>query len=849
MTKQKKSIKDSKPQSNSFFAKFNLNELIPQKHHPWVVLIVILILFLIFLSPLYFGNKTFQSGDIVVIESMKPYLEKVRDGYTLWNPFIFAGMPAYALAVGFKWFNLIWLSLEMLHKVFMLPFSNDYALWSLYLIILAYTSFTFFYNRTKNTLLSLFVGISTAFSTGIIVFLYIGHVTKLTSLAFYPLIFLLLFNFHKQIKIRDFFLLIIVLNMFLLGWHVQIIFYTLFAVAIYFLYFFFYSLKKKDAPLRKQILKSAIVFFFSSIIAVAIQSDNLTQVYEYTPYSTRGTQGILEKETSKTEKSESDYYNYHTEWSFSPEEVLTFIVPSYYGFGNSKYKGPLTNNQEVEVNTYFGQMRFVDVAMYMGVLVFFLGLYAMISLRKDPFVQFLSILTVISLLISFGRNFPILFDLMFYYFPYFDKFRVPSMILVLVQMSMPVLAGLGLMKLISLREEKNEKIKIIIRNFAFALSGIFIFIILLNSPISKWFVGRVNDYASSIQQSNPQLAQQYQVLADYTAQMFTTDLTLAFLFIAIGLWSIYLYINRKLSADMIVGVFILLTVVDLWRIDSRGAKYIDNPDIKSLFTKPDYISFIEKQNEKEPFRIFNIKQDGSLGSFNNNANFHAYFLIEDFYGYSGIKPRAYQDYMDVVGPINPSLWNMLNVKYIIANQPIGLPGLIPVYNSGNTVVMLNENYSPRMFFINKIENMSALEYLNKIKTGELNPAEVAIIEDDNLKIDKVDSTASIRITKYDEALIEAEVIASGNNFVFIGNTYHPGWKAFIDDQKTEVHRTNHGYLGVVVPKGKHTLIIKYAPDSFFIAKYSALILSSLMILGLFITIALELYKKSRIGKN
>lgn len=845
MTKQKKNIRDTKPQSDSFLARFNINDIIPQKHHPWVVLIIILILFLIFLSPLYFGNKTFQSGDIIVIESMKSYLEKDRDGYTLWNPFIFAGMPAYAITTGFKWFNLIWLSLELVHKIFMLPFSNEYALWSLYLIILGYASFTFFNSRTQNTLLSLFVGISTSFSTGIVVFLYIGHVTKLTSLAFYPLIFLLLYNFQKQIRIRDFFLLIILLNMFLLGWHVQVIFYTMFAVGIYFLYFFFYSIKKKDTRLRTQILKSALVFFIATAIAVAIQSDNLTQVYEYTPYSTRGTESIIERDMPKTEKSESDYYNYHTEWSFSPGEVLTFLVPSYYGFGNSKYKGPLTNNQEVEVNTYFGQMRFVDVAMYMGVLVFLLGLYAMIALRKDPFVQFLTILTLISLLISFGRNFPVLFDLMFYYFPYFDKFRVPSMILVLVQMSMPVLAGLGLMKLISLRSEKNEKIKIVIRNLSLVLSGIFVLIILLNNPISKWFTKRVTDYANSIQQSNPQLAQQYQVLADYTAQMFTTDLTFAFLFVAIGVWGLYLFINRKLSSDILILLFIILTVTDLWRIDSRGAKYVDNPDIKNLFIKPDYISFIEQQKEKEPFRIFNLKQDGSIGSFSNNANFHAYFLIEDFYGYSGIKPRAYQDYLDVVGPVNPALWNMLNVKYIIANQPIGLSGLKPVFNSGNTLVLLNENYLPRMFFVNSIEDMNALEFLNKFKNGEINPTETAIVEDKDFEIQPADSTASIKILNYDEALIEAEVNASGNNFVFIGNSYHPGWNAYSNGEKIKVYKTNHGYLGVVIPKGKHNLRIEYAPESFFIARNVALALSSIVVLGLLVTVGIELRKKRK----
>lgn len=849
MTKQKKSTRETKSQSESFLAKFNLNEIIPQKHHPWIVLLVILILFLIFLNPLYFGNKTFQSGDIITMESMKNYIAKDRDGFSLWNPYIFCGMPAYALGTEPTWFNIIYMIYTSIRSVFAAAFSVQYAMWSFYLIILGITSFFFVKYLTKNTLVSLFSAIATAFSTGIIVFLFIGHVTKLTSLCMYPLLFLLLLKLKERFTLLDFLLLIVTLQIFIQGFHVQIIFYTLFAVGIYYLYYSIRFLKTKESTQLKNLLKSAATFIIATVIALLIQADNFTQIYEYTPYSTRGTESLLEKEAPKTEKSESDYYNYHTEWSFSPEEVLTFFVPSYYGFGNSKYKGPLTNNQEVEVNTYFGQMLFVDVAMYMGVLVFLLGLYAMIALRKDPFVQFLTILTLISLLISFGKNFPLLFDLMFYYFPYFNKFRVPSMILVLVQLSMPVLAGLGLMKLISLRQEKNEKIKTIIRNISLAVSGIFILVLLLNAPISNWFIGRVNDYAASIQQSKPQLAQQYQVLADYTAQMFTTDLTLAFLFIAIGVWSIYLYINKKFSADVLVGVFIILTIVDLWRIDSRGAKYTDNPDIKSLFTKPDYISFIEQQNEKEPFRIFNLKQDGSIGSFNNNANFHAYFLIEDFYGYSGIKPRAYQDYMDVVGPANPALWNMLNVKYIIANQPIGLPGLKPVYNSVNTVVMLNENYLPRMFFINKIDKLSALEYLNKIKSGELDPTKVAIVENKNLNIDAIDSTASIKLLKYDEALIEAEVNASGNNFIFIGNSYHPGWKAYINGTKTEVYKANHGYLGIVVPKGKNKLKIEYAPESFFISRNIALVLSSLVILGLFILIGKEYFTKIKKENN
>src|SRR5690606_20304379 len=141
-----------------------------------------------------------------------------------------------------------------------------------------------------------------------------------------------------------------------------------------------------------------------------------------------------------------------------------------------------------------GQMPFVDVAMYMGVIVFFLALFAVVTRWKEPLVQFFSILAFLALVISFGKNFPVLFDLLFYYLPYFNKFRVPSMILVLVQLSVPILAGFGLMKIISLSKETNGLIKIL-KNISIIFSVIFILTLLLNSSISDWFITRVNDYA------------------------------------------------------------------------------------------------------------------------------------------------------------------------------------------------------------------------------------------------------------------------------------------------------------------------------------------------------------------
>ena len=846
--KTTKSIKTSKEEKPTFFSTFSLSKYIPEKFHIPIFVLVILALFLFFFSPLYFGGKTFQSGDIITSNSSKSYVENHTGEYTLWNPYVFGGMPAYALAVGYKWFNLIYVTVNSIRDVFSSPFVIDYAMWTFYLLALAYTMFTFFYLQTKNKLVSLLVALGASFSTGLIVFLFIGHVTKLTSLWVFPVLFLLLFNFQKRIKFLEVLVLIFFMDVLFLGWHVQIIFYIFFAVMIYFIYFFLRSIKIKDKLLTKQLLKSLAIFILAVVIGLLIQSDNLTQVYEYTPFSTRGTESILEKETGPTKQSESDFYQYATNWSFSPGEVLTFIIPSYYGFGKSTYQGLLSQNQPVEVNTYFGQMPFVDVAMYMGVIIFFLALFSMIINWKNPLVRFFTILSVFALLISFGRTFPFVYDLMFNYFPFFDKFRVPSMILVLVQLSFPIIAGLGLVKIISLKENPDEKISKIIRNIFYVLAGIFILTILLGSPIKDWFIARAA--------GDPQKGARLQAIHDYMGDMFLADIRLAFFFTAATFGLAFAFVKKKLSADLMIITIIALVIIDLFRINYRGETFIENSSIEQLFIKPDYIQAIENLGDKSIYRVLNLKQDGSIGSLNQNSNYLAYFLMYDIYGYSGIKPRAIQDYYDILGsPANPTFWRMLNVKYIIFDKEINSPDLQLVYSGSKSFVYLNRNALPRAYFVNQVAKKSGSEIINLVKNTQFDPAYIAFTEEEIAGIEAPDSTAYVRIEKFDDEFIQLNVNASGNNFLFLGDTYmtgetdyrlfkvHTGWKAFIDGKETKIYRANHGFRGIVVPKGNHKIEFTYLPESFVISKYLSLTFSSLIMLGLVVGISFNLRKK------
>ena len=853
MTKTKKVSRQQKKEPQGFWAKFNLEDILPQKYHVLAVILLIIILFLIFLNPLFFGDKTFQSGDLISSHSFENYIKDHTGGYTLWNPLLFCGMPAYAIGTGYKWFNLIWVGITTLKDIFVSPFSVHYAIWTFYLILLGINMFFLMKYLTKNTAVGVFSAVATSFSTGIIVFLYIGHVTKLVALSMYPLIFLMMFRFEKKIKIIDFLLLIIAFQIMLQGFHVQIIYYTFFAVGIYYIYFILRALFKKDNSATKNLFKSAGVFVFAAIIASAIQLDNFSQIYQYLPYSTRGGKSIVENASSSKIENESSsgYYQYHTNWSFSPGEVLTFIVPSFYGFGNSIYDGPLSNGQDVDVNTYIGQMTFVDVAVgYMGILIFFLALFAVFTRWKDPLVQFLTILSGIALLISFGRTFPVIFDLMFYYFPYFNKFRVPSMILVLVQMSTPVLAGLGLMKIISARENGDARIIKILKNSAYIFSAVFVLSVLLNSPISSWFVSRVNDYANTLTGTQNRMAQQYRALADYAAGMFTTDLMLGFGFMTIASWLALSFVRAKLSRDAFLFALIIITVVDLWRIDERGAlpKYVSNPDVKGMFVEPGYIKVIKAQNDKEPFRMVNIKQDGSLGSVSNDANFNAYYMIEDFFGYSAIKPLAYQDMMDVVGPVNPTLWRMLNVKYVVSPRPIPWPGFTELSSNKNEIVYKNNNALPRAYFVDTVEQKPDLQVLEMAKQNEFDPKDVAFVNGVKLNVDSPDSSTYVNITQYRDEIVDMNVNASGNNFMFFGDTYLPtGWKAYIDGERTDIYKTDHGFMGILVTKGKHKVQFEYRPASFVASKYIALVLSGLVLLGLIASIVFKITRKKNLN--
>ncbi|MCX7797071.1 MAG: YfhO family protein [Melioribacter sp.] len=829
MTKQK-----AKEQSKEFG--FSLEKLVPEKFQSPMFLILIVLLLFIFFYPVMFGDKTTTSGDLIQVKSLRQYALKERDGVSLWNPYIFCGIPAVVTSMSPRYYDITVMLYSYASKIYSAAFKNYNALYTFNLLILAFTSFFFMRSFVANRLISFLVAVSTIFSTGILVLFYIGHTSKLVSLSIFPFILMMLFKFQKEIKILDVLLYVIGLHVLIFGAHVQIVFYFGLVALIYFIYFFTYSLVTKNKFLQKQLFKSLFISIIAGVVAIAMSYDTYGQLYEYKPYSTRGTKSILELQNTSL-KPQTDSYEYNTNWSFSPGEVLTFIIPSYYGFGRSTYKGPLTNNQPVEVNTYFGQMPFVDTAMYMGVIIFVLGLFAIITRWKEPLIKFLGIVVVLFIFISFGRNFPIVFNLFYYYFPLFDNFRTPSMILHVVQIIFPILAGFGLMKIVSLRDEKNFNIQKAIKNLAIIFAVLFLFSVLFNSMISNWFSERVKHYAASL--TNQQEAQMFNALSEYMTDMFRSDFQIAMVLLALTFGLSYAYVVKKINKDFLISFVILLVLLDLFRIGNRGASYVESSRIEELFREPEYISVIKQQNEKQPFRILNLKQDGSLGSLQNNANFNVYFLMEDFYGYSAVKPRSYQDIMDVVSPVNLTIWNMLGVKYFITDRPYTPEGFVLIHQSANNYVYKNINALPRVYFVDSVTVKTPLEILHAIKDDSFNPKKLAFVEKKDFNIEKTDTNSYSEIVSYKDEQVIVRTSSKKNHFLFFGTTYLPGWKAFIDGTQTKIYRTNHGFQGIVVPAGEHKIEFKYEPKAFIIGKNISLVLNLLLYAGIIVVLLIQ----------
>jgi len=583
-------------------------------------------------------------------------------------------------------------------------------------------------------------------------------------------------------------------------------------IGVYLLYLLIYNFARKENVAG--MIKASVFFVIAALFAVAMNADVLMSMKEYNKYSIRGEASIEAKLDPKVANDTPLDYQYATNWSFSPGEVLTFVLPYYYGFGDVQVQGQ-------KANLYWGQMPFTTNPMYFGVIVLVLGIIGIwYNFRRNPVVQAFTVIAFLFLFMSFGRNFSVIYDLFFNYFPYFSSFRAPVMIHHFMDIAIVILSGYGLNSIVDAASVagSSERFKKISYAF-FGVAGLMILVSIF---------GFQDSYASSIANSplTEKLKQQganSQQISQYIKQISTiaydniiSDLRLHGLFIALLTALAYFYVTGKVKVKMFLAGVILLTMFDLWNVNFKTLHW-DNPgDQKSAFAEKDYVTWLNK-NEPDPYsyRVAEIR-GGNLVTDNSLA----YFRLHAFNGYHGAKIRIYQDAVDVAGGENPLLLTLGGVKYIISESPLQDTNLVLAFKGTGGNVYRNKAFNSKTYFADEYKVEKDINILNNIREMNFDPEEIAYLEKDpSVKIEKPDSTASVKLVKADIHNLEYEANASGNNLIVFSEIYLPfGWKAYVNGNEAEVLKTNYILRSLIVPKGKNKIEFRYEPQTFYTGK-------------------------------
>jgi hypothetical protein len=620
-----------------------------------------------------------------------------------------------------------------------------------------------------------------------------AHGSKLVTLSYLPLLFLLAYRLFKNRNLLDFGLLAIVTGTMFLGRHPQIAFYGLLTIGSYMLYEIVLSIKTEPAA----VLKKTVVVGIALAIGFAIYSYEFLPTDQYSKYSIRG--------GSETGVSKGLDYEYATSWSFHPYESMTYIIPSFFGFGNAysmEYQG-----QDLGPYLYWGWMPFTDGPVYIGIIPLLLGIIALIY-NRDRLAWFLGLFSILVLFLSFGKFFGVIYDLFFNYFPYFNKFRVPVLILYLIPFTFGLLAANGanfLMGIFSRGSEVNiQKLK----KRSIMIGGSVLALLLIGfvakDSVKSMMAGSMFVRADDHLRYN---AQTLTVFKDLRFEAFWNYFEWFAVMVAAFFGLIAAFINRKIAATTLAFGCIILLALDLYLIDAHFVHpQPQTPPHQESMADPT-IQALKAESDTTVFRVLPL---GGLDQASASANTMMYNNIQSVEGYSPAKLKIYQDMRDSCFPRNNmNVYNMLNVKYLVAQQQ-GQDGSV------HTIAQPNPNMLPRAWFVDTaVVSASKAQTFGYLNSPAWNPKSTAILE--QALPEKVSSpgASSVSISSYHSRDMEFKTTSAAAGLLVVSEIYYPaGWKAFVDGKETEIYKTNYILRSVIVPAGQHTVEFKFDPPMY-----------------------------------
>ncbi len=787
--------------------------------HYFFIILLFLIITLLFFKIAFQGYIPEASDTMqwrTSAQCMIEYNENNED-QALWNSNIFSGMPGYLISFGSKY-----------------PFVNNLRQltdklvnWRVFLLFMAALGiYVLMLSLGFSPLIAFISAIAFALSSHFLGLIEIGHNTKFKSLIYIPWIFFAIEYLRKNRNILGMGLAALFIIGQLRENHPQISYYTFLMLGIYWIFHLVWSLKDKE--FKKFIIFSLmfLAILFISFLAVA---QPYLSTLEYGEYTIRG-------------GSEGVGKSYATSWSFHPAEMLSFIIPDFFG-GISP--------------DYWGWMPFTQTSMYMSIIILALAIVALFF-NKKRLVKILGTVSLITLFMSFGKHFPLFSNFLLKYLPYFNKFRVPSMILILLQFAIVVLAGYGLQVIIVKFKNKDQKFQNLSKKMLLGSIAIIILFIFLDGVFQNMKytnaseMAKIKDqYVSHYGRSEGlrYAARHLEQLKKNRHDLLMKSGYIAFSFLIIFWGATYLFGLGKIGQKLYLIIVGILVIVDLSIVNSKFLQNLQpQEEIKKSYQKSAADKFFLE--DQEEFRIY------PLGSeFGQNK--WAYYN-QTIGGYHGAKLQRYQEIIENCLhaelenriPINWNIVNMLNAKYVLFGQKLPLENLEYRARDREQKLTVYENldYLPRAWFVKDLELISEKEIIwKRLNQKEFQPSKTAIVEEKIAGVSQP-KNAKVSLEKFSLHELQFKTENDSTSFLTISEIYYPaGWKAFIDGKETPIYPANYILRGIKVPAGKHEIKMVFAPEIYALSLKLSLI--GLVTTFVFLIIGLFFYyKKNYQGK-
>ena len=714
----------------------------------------------------------------------------------LWMPYFFSGMPTFG-NVAYAPHNV-----SYLQKI-VIPVVNLFYLhgkWT-WLVVFYFLGGTFMFALMRvlkfsqpAALLGALIFMLSPYNIGLAAE---GHGSKLMALTYVPLVFMLTHLLFERRNILTFGLLTAAIGTLALTNHMQIVYYAFMVIGLYLLYQIVTEVRK--APGRTAL--ATALFAGALLLGLCIASYIYLSVYEYAQFSIRG--GGTAGSTGGLS------WDYATNWSWHPQEILTLFIPSFFGF---------------QTPYYWGTMPFTNSTVYIGIVPILLAVLALVY-NRTRLAVFLSLLTGFFFLISFGKHFPLVYEPLFNFLPFFNKFRVPVMVLHLLPFFFGVLAGYGVEFLLDAPERGKTFDPSPLARTLFGIAGVLVGLLVIGFLVKD---SLAQGLGSSMLTKDGELelyrqdygTQATQIMAQLKTARF--DMLwkdfVKFVFIAaVSLGLVGLFLKGKLSKTVMIAGLCVIILFDLLMVINKGGFISPKPaqQLEDRFAPDATVSFLQKQ--PGIYRVFPLGQE----LFRDNS--FAYHGIQSIGGYSPAKLKIYQTMLDSclyqssdqAFPINMNIVNMLNTEYLIAQGqlPADRFTLVNVDQAKRLMVYKNNAALPRAYFVRDVQVAGGpSEVFAILNSPAFDAGRTAVLEKNPSATVTAPDSAVAAITGYASRRITLNAFASSTALLVISEVYYPaGWKAFVDGQETEILKTNYMLRSIVVPPGSHNIVLSFDP--------------------------------------